>query len=112
MDVARLSLRLSAHQQCTLRARSCAPSTWSRIRGFSPQVFKRVARREAYLTGWRGAVWEVQPVYLETNFVPQTAGHFGWPIALVKRALTYAKASPDEVRGSAEGGTHAPEFAG
>lgn len=68
--------------------------------------------REAYLTGRRVAVWEVQQVYLETKSSAKTAQHFGWPLVLVKRALAYAEAFSDEVARSAEGETHAPEIAG
>jgi len=53
--------------------------------------------REAYLTGHRVAVWEVVALHEETKSVEKTAGHFGWPRVLVKRALTYAKAFPEEV---------------
>lgn len=63
--------------------------------------------REAYLTGHRVAVWEVQRVYEETRSIEKAAGHFRWPTVLVKRALAYAKAFPDEVRKSCEGETDA-----
>lgn len=53
--------------------------------------------REAYLTGHRVAVWEVLAVHEETNSVEKTASHFRWPRVLVKRALAYAKAFPDEI---------------
>src|SRR5215813_13475255 len=53
--------------------------------------------REAYLTGHRVAVWEVLSVHQETRSVEKTASHFRWPRALVKRALAYAKAFPEEV---------------
>ena len=53
--------------------------------------------REAYLTGHRVAVWEVLSVYEETESVEKTASHFRWPRVLVKRALAYAKAFPDEI---------------
>ena len=53
--------------------------------------------REAYLTGHRVAVWEVLAVHEETNSVAKTAAHFNWPQVLVKRALAYTKAFPDEV---------------
>src|SRR2546425_10167827 len=43
--------------------------------------------REAYLTAHRVAVWEVVAVYDETGSVRRTADHFGWPRALVSRAL-------------------------
>jgi hypothetical protein len=53
--------------------------------------------REAYLTGHRVAVWEVVAVREETGSVDRTADHFRWPAVLVKRALAYAKAFPDEI---------------
>jgi len=54
--------------------------------------------REAYMTGHRVAVWEVVAVHGETKTIEKTASHFRWPVALVKRALAYAKAFPDEIR--------------
>lgn len=54
--------------------------------------------REAYLTGHRVAVWEVLAVHEETKSVEKTASHFRWPRVLVKRALAYAKAFPEEIR--------------
>ena len=59
--------------------------------------------REAYLAGHRVAVWEVLAVYEETKSVEKTAEHFRWPLVLVKRALAYAKAFPEEIRKSREG---------
>ena len=56
-----------------------------------------LAGREAYLTGHRVAVWEVAAVYEETTSVDKTARHFGWPRVLVKRALAYAKAFPEDI---------------
>lgn len=53
--------------------------------------------REAFLTGRRVAVWEVVAVHEETGSTDKTARHFGWPRALVQRALAYAKAFPDEI---------------
>lgn len=53
--------------------------------------------REAYVLGHRVAVWEVLDVYREAKTIGRTADHFGWPDYLVKCALAYAKASPDEV---------------
>ena len=58
--------------------------------------------REAYLTGHRVAVWEVLAVYEETRSVEKAAEHFRWPLVLVKRALAYAKAFPEEIRKSCE----------
>ena len=62
--------------------------------------------REAYLTGHRVAVWEVADVYGETKSVEKTAEHFRWPLVLVKRALCYAEAFPEEIRRSREGERH------
>jgi len=61
--------------------------------------------REAYLTGHRVAVWEVLGVYEETKSIDKTADHFRWPRALVKRALAYVKAFPEEFNRSREGET-------
>ena len=46
------------------------------------------------------AVWEVADVYGETKSVEKTAEHFRWPLVLVKRALSYAEAFPEEIRHS------------
>lgn len=61
-----------------------------------------VSGREAYLAGHRVAVWEVLEVYDQTKSVQKTAAHFGWPPVLVKRALAYAAAFPDEIKTSSE----------
>ena len=53
--------------------------------------------REAYLTGHRVAVWEVLAVREETKSVEKTVSYFRWPRVLVKRALAYAKAFPEEI---------------
>lgn len=53
--------------------------------------------REAYLPGQRVAVWEVLEVYHETKSVQRTADHFGWPDHLIKCALSYARAYPEEI---------------
>ncbi len=68
--------------------------------------------REAYLTGHRVAVWEVLDVYSETKSVEKTAEHFRWPRVLVKRALAYAKAFPEEIGRSREGETSTAPAAG
>lgn len=68
--------------------------------------------REAYLTGHRVAVWEVLAVYEETKSVDRTADHFRWPRVIVKRALAYAKAFPEEISRSREGETDAVPVAG
>ena len=68
--------------------------------------------REAYLTGHRVAVWEVLDVYSEAKSVEKAAAHFRWPRVLVKRALAYAKAFPEEVGRSREGETSTAPAAG
>ncbi len=68
--------------------------------------------REAYLAGRRVAVWEVLDLYEETKSVEKTAEHFGWPTVLVKRALAYTRAFPEEIRKSREGETDAAPAAG
>jgi uncharacterized protein (DUF433 family) len=61
-----------------------------------------LAGREAYIAGHRVSVWEVLAVHDETRSVARTAEHFHWPLVLVKRALAYAKAFPEEIRKSRE----------
>jgi uncharacterized protein (DUF433 family) len=61
--------------------------------------------REAYLTAHRVAVWEVVSVHDETRSIEKTASHFRWPRVLVKRALDYAKAFPDEIISARDGET-------
>lgn len=61
--------------------------------------------REAYLSGHRVAVWEVLDVHGETRSIAKTAEHFGWPAVLVRRALAYARAFPEEIRDSRDGET-------
>ena len=68
--------------------------------------------REAYLTGHRLAVWEVVAVHEETKSIDKTADHFHWPRVLVRRALAYAKAFPDEIGRSREGETDTVRVAG
>src|SRR5436305_8867556 len=51
--------------------------------------------REAYLSGHRVAVWEIQEVHAEMRSIEKTANHFRWPSILVRRALAYAKAFPE-----------------
>ncbi|MGO9200106.1 MAG: hypothetical protein ACLQM8_06145 [Limisphaerales bacterium] len=62
--------------------------------------------REAYLTGHRVAVWEVADAYEEVKSIEGTAEHFHWPMVLVRRAIAYAKAFPEEIRRSQEGERH------
>jgi uncharacterized protein (DUF433 family) len=62
--------------------------------------------REAYLTGHRVAVWETVDVHTETKSIKRTAEHFRWPEVLVRRALAYAKAFPEEIEKSREGERH------
>lgn len=59
--------------------------------------------REAYVAGHRLAVWEVVALYQETKSVERVAEHFHWPRVLVKRALKYATAFPEEIQRSREG---------
>ena len=54
--------------------------------------------REAYLLGHRVAVWEVVDVHQELKTVTKTAGHFRWPPALVRCALAFARAFPEDIR--------------
>jgi uncharacterized protein (DUF433 family) len=68
--------------------------------------------REAYLTGHRVAVWEVVTVHNDTKSLAKTAAHFRWPLVLVKRALAYAKAFPDEIGTSRDGETDVVPVAG
>ena len=56
-----------------------------------------IGGREAYILGHRVAVWEVVDAHRELKTVSRTASHFGWPDDLVKCALAYAKAFPDEI---------------
>jgi len=39
-----------------------------------------------------------QRVHQNTRSIQETANHFGWPLSLVKRALAYARAFPDEIQ--------------
>ena len=68
--------------------------------------------REAYLTGHRVAVWEVVAVHDETKSVEKTADHFRWPHVLVKRALAYAKAFPEEITRARDGEADTAAVAG
>ena len=68
--------------------------------------------REAYLTGHRVAVWEVVDTHADTKSIKRTAEHFRWPMVLVKRALAYAKAFPEQIRTSQEGERHGVAPAG
>ena len=63
--------------------------------------------REAYLTGHRVAVWEVLDVLTVLKTIEKTARHFHWPPVLVKRAIAYAKAFPDEISKLGQGERHA-----
>jgi uncharacterized protein (DUF433 family) len=56
-----------------------------------------IGGREAYVQGHRVAVWEVVEVQQEIKTVAKTAAHFGWPPALVRCALAYARAFPDAI---------------
>lgn len=56
-----------------------------------------VAGREAFVLGHRVAVWEVVDVLREAKTVAKAASHFRWPPALVRSALAFARAFPDEI---------------
>ena len=64
------------------------------------------------MTGHRVAVCEILDVHAETKSIEKTAEHFRWPPVLVKRALAYAKALPEDIRKSREGERHAVPAAG
>jgi uncharacterized protein (DUF433 family) len=68
--------------------------------------------REAYLTGHRTAVWEVVALHDETKSVEKTADYFRWPRVLVKRALAYATAFPEEISSARDGEADAASVAG
>jgi hypothetical protein len=51
-------------------------------------------------------------VHEETRSADRTARHFGWPRVLVKRALAYAKAFPEEISRALAGETEAASIAG
>ena len=68
--------------------------------------------REAYLTGHRVAIWEVLVVHEETKAVEKTASHFRWPRVLVKRALAYASAFPEEISRARDGESDTASVAG
>lgn len=56
-----------------------------------------IGGREAYLLGHRVAVWEVVDAQREAGTIARTAAHFGWPPALVRCALAYARSFPEEI---------------
>ncbi len=56
-----------------------------------------IGGREAYLLGHRVGVWEVVRVYREAKTVDETAQYFGWPPALVRSALAFARAFSSEI---------------
>jgi uncharacterized protein (DUF433 family) len=56
-----------------------------------------IGGREAYVLGHRVAVWEAVAVYEEAKTIAKTAAHFRWTPALVRCALAYAKAYPNEI---------------
>ena len=68
--------------------------------------------REAYLTGHRVAVWEVVVAHEETKSADKTSHHFGWPRVLVKRALAYANAFPEEISRARAGETETASVTG
>jgi hypothetical protein len=63
------------------------------------------AGREAYVQGRRVAVWEVEDVQKETRSQAKTAEHFGWPQALVRCALAFARDFAAEVAAQREAET-------
>jgi uncharacterized protein (DUF433 family) len=56
-----------------------------------------VGGREAYVQGHRVAVWEVVTLYHEAKTIAKIAAHFRWTPALVRCALAYANAYPNEI---------------
>jgi uncharacterized protein (DUF433 family) len=68
--------------------------------------------REAFVRDHRVAVWEVVAVYEETGAIERTAVYFHWPRILIRRALAYATAFPEEIGGSRDGETHVSPVAG
>jgi uncharacterized protein (DUF433 family) len=55
------------------------------------------AGREAFVLGHRVAVWEVVDVFREAKTIAKIASHFRWPPALVRSALAFARAFPEEI---------------
>jgi len=53
--------------------------------------------REAFVLGHRVAVWEVVDVLEEVKTVAKAADHFRWPPALVRCAMAFAKAFPEDI---------------
>ena len=56
-----------------------------------------VGGREAYVLGHRVAVWEVVDAFAEAKTITKTATHFRWTPALVRCALAYAEALPQQI---------------
>ena len=54
--------------------------------------------REAYLVGHRVAVWEVMEVIREMKTTAKTAEHFGLPPLLVRAAVAFSRAYPNEIQ--------------
>ncbi len=54
--------------------------------------------REAYVQGHRLAVWEVEEVFRQVRTIAKAADHFRWPPALVRCALAFVRAFPDEIK--------------
>jgi uncharacterized protein (DUF433 family) len=71
-----------------------------------------LAGREAYLTGHRVAVWEVVDLYSELKSVEKAAAHFRWAPILVRRAMAYAAAFPEEIDRSRAEERHADAHSG
>ena len=53
--------------------------------------------REAFVLGHRVAVWEIVDVLREAKTIAKTASHFRWPAGLVRSALAFARAFPEEI---------------
>jgi hypothetical protein len=103
-----LILLIFVHNVHTLEAMSSAYYVSGRVPARYERLVTKQARaagtsksdlsgREAHLTGHRVAVWEVVVVHQETRSMDKTARHFGWPRVLVKRALAYDNAFPEEI---------------
>jgi uncharacterized protein (DUF433 family) len=56
-----------------------------------------IGGREAYVLGHRVAVWEVVEAHHEAKTIARTAAHFRWAPALVRCALAFARAYPNEI---------------
>ena len=108
MNAATISARVSPWIK-TLLVKQAASKSHSRLvsQDVTEKVLERAfpgigfrdsaACREAYLLGHLVAVWEVAGVFRETKSLRKSADYYDWPVALVKRALAYARAFPKEI---------------